>query len=99
MKDKKENIFHSSTYASAQSGGGMGATSTMSFEQRRKIDRNRSLVKRYSDSMVANGSWFRARKVNTDKTTKDKTIKKSDASVKNNKPSKPPARKKPGFYR
>ena len=80
MKEKKEDVVHSSAYASAQSGGSMGATSAMSFEQRKKIDRNRSMVRRYSDSMIANEAWLRVRKMNTDKFSKDKSIKENNIS-------------------
>ena len=54
IKDKREDIFHSSAYAKAQSGGVMGAASVESFEKRRKIDQNRQVIQKYKDSQVAN---------------------------------------------
>lgn len=54
FKDKKEDILHSSGYAKAQNRVGMGASSTESFEERRKIDLNRKIVKGYNDSKMIN---------------------------------------------
>ena len=53
IRDKNQEIFHSSEYARAQSGDAMGATSTRSFDARMKMEQNRQVVRRYSDSMVA----------------------------------------------
>ena len=53
MKDEKEDIVHSSTYAQAQNDGGIGAASSESFEKRRKIDMERTQVRRYGESKVA----------------------------------------------
>ena len=51
-KDKKVDFFHSSAYGKAQSGGVMGSTSAESFNDRMKIDRNRTVVRRYDDSKL-----------------------------------------------
>ena len=56
MKEKKENIFHSSEYGRAQSAGIMGTTSTQSFEERMKVDKNRQIVQSYNDSRIVSGS-------------------------------------------
>ena len=53
MKEKKEDVVHSSAYAEAQNQGGIGSVSTQTFNQRREIDRNRSVIRKYSDSKVA----------------------------------------------
>lgn len=53
MKEKKENIFHSSGYGKAQSGSTIGTASSESFAKRMEIDKNRQNIKKYSDSMVA----------------------------------------------
>ena len=53
MKDDRAEIFHSSAYGRAQSGGAMGAASTESFEERKKIDESRKTIRKYDDSMVA----------------------------------------------
>ncbi len=53
MKEKKENIIHSSCYGKAQSGAAMGTASTESFAKRMEIDKNRQNIKKYNDSMVA----------------------------------------------
>lgn len=58
MKDNKEDIIHSSAYARAQRSG-MGVDSVESFAERRRIDRNRTVVRRYSDSRIASGSGVR----------------------------------------
>ena len=45
--------FHSHTFADAASGSSMGSTNTQSFGQRRQMDKNRQVVRRYSESTVA----------------------------------------------
>lgn len=57
MKEKKEDIFHSSAYGKAQNGEAIGAASTEGFNDRMKIDRNRQIVKGYNDSRVVNGAY------------------------------------------
>ncbi|MDO4612383.1 MAG: hypothetical protein Q4B29_02925 [Candidatus Saccharibacteria bacterium] len=52
MKEKKEDIFHSSAYAKAQSGGGMGAVSAQSFRERQKIENNRQNIGGYDRSGI-----------------------------------------------
>lgn len=53
MKEKKEDVVHSSAYAEAQNQGGIGSVSTQTFNQRREIDQRRSVIRKYSDSKVA----------------------------------------------
>lgn len=55
-KEKRADIFHSSAYGKAQSGGVMGSASSRSFSDRMKMDRNRTVVKRYDDSKLVAGS-------------------------------------------
>ena len=55
-KEKKADIFHSSAYGKAQSGGVMGSASVGSFSDRMKMDRNRTVVKRYDDSKLVAGA-------------------------------------------
>ena len=57
MKEKKEDIFHSSAYGKAQNGEAIGAASVEGFNERLKIDRNRQIVKGYNDSRVVNGAY------------------------------------------
>ena len=57
MKEKKEDIFHSSAYGKAQNGEAIGAASVEGFDERLKIDRNRQIVKGYNDSRVVNGVY------------------------------------------
>ncbi len=57
MKEKKEDIFHSSAYGKAQNGEAIGAASAEGFNERLKIDRNRQIVKGYNDSRVVNGVY------------------------------------------
>lgn len=52
-KDKKENIFHSSSYGRAQNGTVMGAASTETFHDRRQIDQHRKVIQKYGDSRIA----------------------------------------------
>lgn len=56
MKDKKEDIFHSSAYAKAQSGGNIGAASSESYNVRVNIGQNRTKIKGYGDSELMMGS-------------------------------------------
>ena len=51
-KEKKEDIFHSSAYGKAQNGGNMGAASSESFADRRKMERNRQVINGYGHSGV-----------------------------------------------
>lgn len=53
-KDEKEDIFHSSPYGRAQNKTSMGVASTETFNDRRKIDRQRKVVRRYDESHIAN---------------------------------------------
>ncbi len=55
MKDKKEDIFHSSAYGKMQ-GASMGATSAQSFNKRREIDKNRQNIGGYTSSGIANNA-------------------------------------------
>ena len=55
MKDNKEDIFHSSAYAKAQNGGGIGAASSESYQVRVKINENRQNIKGYGDSEIMSG--------------------------------------------
>ena len=52
MKDKKEDIFHSSAYAKAQSGSKIGATSSESYQVRVNLNQNRTTVRGYKDSEI-----------------------------------------------
>ena len=62
MKDKKEDVFHSSAYAKAQNGGSLGAASTESYQVRVKIDQNRQRIRRYNDSRLVAGARMNAPK-------------------------------------
>lgn len=52
VKDKKEDIFHSSGYAKAQSGAAMRAASSESYKVRVNINQNRQKVRGYGDSRI-----------------------------------------------
>ena len=54
IRDKKEDVFHSSGYAKMQAGSGMGASSAESFAHRLKMERNRKMVRKYGDSRIVN---------------------------------------------
>ena len=56
-REKKENIFHSSAYGKAQSAGALGTTSTESFEERMKVEKNRQIIQGYNDSRIVNGAY------------------------------------------
>ena len=52
MKDRKEDVVHTSTYAEAQNRGKIGAASAEGFQARLTADENRAFVQRYRDSKV-----------------------------------------------
>ena len=52
IKKKTEDVIHSSAYAEAQNRGGIGTASTQSFNDRMKIEENRSRIQEYNDSRV-----------------------------------------------
>lgn len=54
MKDKKEDIFHSSAYGKMQNGGSIGVSSNETFAKRMEINQNRKVVRGYGDSRLAN---------------------------------------------
>ena len=56
VKDEKEDIFHSSAYAKAQSGASMGSASQQSFAERQRIEENRQVIRGYGASRVANSA-------------------------------------------
>lgn len=57
MREKKEDIFHSSAYGKAQSAEAMGTTSVEGFAKRMEVDGNRQIIKRYNDSRIANSAY------------------------------------------
>jgi hypothetical protein len=46
--------FHSNGFAKGANGNRLGPTTSMSFEQRKQIDRNRRLVANYQRSNIGN---------------------------------------------
>ena len=52
MRSKTADVQHSSACGVAQNGGAMGAASAQSFEERMKIEGNRTKVKKYGDSRI-----------------------------------------------
>ena len=55
-KEKKSNVFHTSSFGVAQSGDGIGASSSQSFSDRMKIDRSRQTVRGYEDAEIVRGT-------------------------------------------
>lgn len=56
MKDEKEDVFHSSAYAKAQSGAAMGATSSESYQVRVNVSQHRTRVRGYGESGIMTGA-------------------------------------------
>lgn len=54
IKEETKDVVHTSAYGEAQNSGKMGTTSTASFLDRLKIDRNRTKVRGYNDSKIVN---------------------------------------------
>jgi hypothetical protein len=52
----KEDIFHSNGMAQVASGGNLGAASAETFERRTQINRRRSAVRHYGDSLIGRGN-------------------------------------------
>ncbi len=81
----RAQIFHSSAYARAQNGGGMGAASAESFAQRQRTEQNRQNIRKYSDSLVAerrfNTDAIRTQR-QTEKEVKAKQIRNVEAERK-----------------
>lgn len=55
MKDKKEDVFHSSAYAKAQNSS-IGVASTESYQVRVNMNQNRTRVRGYDESEVMTGA-------------------------------------------
>ena len=56
----RSDFFHSSGYATAQSGSGIGAAAagnTDSFAARQAMEQNRQHVRSYHDSQIGNARW------------------------------------------
>ena len=79
MKEKKENIFHSSAYGKAQNAGAIGAASVESFGERMKMEQNRQMVQAYNDSRVVNGAYVNGPKAKkyVPKEKREEVMKKS----------------------
>ncbi|MDO4507896.1 MAG: hypothetical protein Q4B65_00675 [Candidatus Saccharibacteria bacterium] len=52
MKEKKEDIFHSSAYGKAQNGGSIGTASMQSFRERQEIEAKRQNIGGYDKSGI-----------------------------------------------
>lgn len=99
MKEKKENIFHSSEYGKAQSADKIGAASSETFSERMKTEKNRQIVRGYNDSRVVTGAYAngpRAKKY-TPPEKKDGVLDKKpinrDSGSAAVKPTAPPVKK------
>ena len=81
MKDKTENVIHSSAYANAQNAGRMGTTDPMSFSQRMAIEGNRKIVRSYRDSKIVNETSTGKSKAAQYSASEDKFLNKSNDSA------------------
>ena len=114
IKEKKEDVVHTSAYAEAQNKSGIGSASVQSFTERRRIDLNRSSVGRYKDSEIVKDTSKKllntcgAYDANRDalgmaerrKAYAEKLSKmRPGGSDGASKGKGPEVRKKPGFYR
>ena len=56
--DKKDEYFHSTTYASAQNGGNIGTSSTgLTMDERKAIEEKRKFVKKYNNSKIFESTY------------------------------------------
>ena len=65
IKDKKEDIFHSSAYAKAQNGASIGVASSGSYQARVNVNQNRQKVRGYKDSEIMRSVGKEIRKAET----------------------------------
>ena len=109
IKEKKEDVVHSSAYAQVQNEGKIGSASVESFTKRLSIDKNRQVVRRYGDSQIVNEAWgnagMRAKKYEAPQKSPENQPIPSLGSRGNNglgnvrEGMVPPARKNPGISR
>jgi hypothetical protein len=96
MREKSEDILHSSAYAKAQNSGNMGATSVESFKARMMMEQNRKNIRGYGNSRIANSAIGNAPRAKTF----DGGIKENSVNINSAiKPMSPPVRKNPGISR
>lgn len=81
MKDKTEDVIHSSTYANAQNAHGMGTTDSMSFSQRMAIESNRKIVRSYRDSKIVNETSTGKSKATQYSASEDRFLNKTNDSM------------------
>lgn len=54
VKTDHNKPFHTSSYAQVANGNKLGATSTISFEKRQQIEKNRQKISNYRQSLIGN---------------------------------------------
>lgn len=81
MKDEKQDVFHSSAYAKAQSGAALGSASSESYNVRVNINQNRTKVRGYGDSEIMTGAKMNGPRAKV-YTPPEKNIKPPSISVK-----------------
>lgn len=79
--DKKEDIFHTSTYGRAQSGQGFGATSNQTYNARMAVEQNRRMVKGYDDAGIVNQARGNAPRAKTYTPPKDTGLRKAGGGI------------------
>ena len=60
-RDKQQEYFHSSGYAQAQNGSGMGVVSAQSFQERKAIEDRRKFVQGYRNARLVGEGFLRER--------------------------------------
>lgn len=63
--NKKEDIFHTSTYGKSQNPNRIGVTSSETFTKRLATDKNRNMVRGYGDSDIVGTSRTQGPKAKT----------------------------------
>lgn len=107
VKEKKEDVVHTSAFAEAQNKGGFGAASTESFARRREIDSQRKMVGGYRDARVVSERGAEAWKIRQERRQlgEDNSgglrgrSEPGEGANKGDLASRPPARKNPGISR
>lgn len=71
MKEKSQDVIHSSAYGEAQNSGKMGVASAQSFAARQAIEQSRSQVRGYRDSKIVTEEGNRVARAATFDAEKD----------------------------
>ena len=73
-RSNKADFLHTSSFGKAQSGSGIGAASSQSFNTRMAINQNRRVVRGYGDSRIVTGTRYTNSRAKTYTASEDKAL-------------------------